>query len=253
MMNPIESKEKFPHLSKAPIVEAVIEFRVLPGDTWEPEKLKGALITALPDYSKKIEETKEFVYSLSMGGVSKKDDFGCVGYKLTSDDGYCIVQFNKQGFVFSRVKKYEKWNKFSEEARLLWKIYIKLLRPKKVKRIGVRFINHMLATKAPFNLSSYFINSPEEKQVEGWNLGRFFHQDLLVVTDTPYYVNLIKTVLPPPPNNEGGKVVIDIDVSINKDIDCDWVNLTEHLAKIHDIKNQTFFKNITEDKIKEFE
>ena len=117
------------HLSKAPIVEAVIDFRVLPTNIWEPEQLKESIIKELePSFTKKIEEGKEFVYSLSLDGAQpKQEELGCVGYKLTSEDGKFIVQFNKQGFVLSQVKDYQNWEYFSKNAEELWSTYFKLL------------------------------------------------------------------------------------------------------------------------------
>ncbi|MBU4305624.1 MAG: TIGR04255 family protein [Candidatus Omnitrophica bacterium] len=252
MTKPIDLKEKFPHLSKAPIVEAVIDFRVLPGDIWEPQKLKEAIIKELPSYAKKVDETKEFIYSLSMDGIQKKDEFGCIGYKLVSPDGYYIAQFNKQGFVLSRIKKYEDWDSFSSEALSLWTVYCRLVNPKKVKRIGVRFINHMVAAESPFDLRQYFNNPPEEKQVDNWNLARFLHQDCLIVSGTPYFANLIKTVIPSEPNKEGGIIVLDIDIFVNVDLECTWDNLSKHLTVMQEKKNKAFFLNVPKEKIREF-
>mgnify|MGYP001559946311 CR=1 FL=1 len=239
------------HLVKAPIVEAVVEFRVSPTTVWEPKRLKDALIKSLPFYQK-IEEGKEFVYSLSLEGAQpKQEELGCVGYKLTSDDGRYVVQFNKQAFVFSQVKDYKDWECLSDNAKQLWSIYCALLKPQKVKRIGVRFINHMRILSKSFSLASYFVNPPEEKQVEGWDLGRFIHHDVLAVPNTSYFVNLMKTVIPPTGENLG-KVVLDIDVSLDKDVECAWEKLDSHLLEMREIKNKAFFENIAEGRIGEY-
>ncbi|MEX1028043.1 MAG: hypothetical protein WD049_08560 [Candidatus Paceibacterota bacterium] len=42
--------EEFPHLPKAPLVEAVIHWQALPADAYEPAKLLGQLKELLPDY-----------------------------------------------------------------------------------------------------------------------------------------------------------------------------------------------------------
>ena len=244
----------FPTLSKAPIAEAVIDFRILPIENWNPPQLKESLIKELPSYSKKIEEGKEFIYSISVDGTqSKQEEFGCMGYKLTSEDGCNIVQFNRQGFVFSRVRQYQDWERFCNEARVLWAVYCKLLEPKKVKRIGVRFINHMVAVENPFNLKDYFNEPPKEQQIVDWNLVHFLYQDVLVVPKSPYWVNVIKTVLPPQPSKIGGIVVLDIDVFANIDIDeFSWESLYKHLEVMRLKKNEAFFSNVPKEKIEEF-
>jgi len=174
------------HLSKAPIVEAVIDFRVLSGDVWDPQQLKERILKELPSYSKKIEEGKEVVYSLSLDGTQPKEQhLGCTGYKLTSLDGNNVVQFNQHGFVFSRVKEYQDWEHSCSEAHSLWTTYCQLINPKGVKRIGVRFINQMGAKEAPLNLKDYFRTPPDEKQVDNWSLVQFLQRDVLAVPGTP--------------------------------------------------------------------
>ncbi len=139
-------------LSKPPIAEAVLDLRVLPGDGWNPQTLKDEILKELPIYSKKIEEGREIVYTVSLDGTQPKEQrLGCAGYKLTSDDGNHVVQFNKAGFVFNRVREYQDWNLFCDEARTLWTIYCKILNPQVIKRIGVRFINQMVAKETPFS------------------------------------------------------------------------------------------------------
>lgn len=46
----IDTSEKFPHLPKAPIVEAAIQWHAAPSDPFDPQRLHEALKDKLPEY-----------------------------------------------------------------------------------------------------------------------------------------------------------------------------------------------------------
>ena len=83
-------------------------------------------------------------------GTNIIKDIVHAGLKCQSEDSFYVVQFNKDSFVFSRLKPYEDWEKFSQEALRLWEIYCELPEPTEIGRIGLRFINR-LATKQSYS------------------------------------------------------------------------------------------------------
>ena len=141
-MTSIDLAETFPHLSKAPIVEAVIDIRVVPSVKWDEICLQSDLKQRLPDFPK-VEPLREARYQLTIGKQNNPtvEDLGCVGFKCQSSDNLHIAQFNKEAFVFSRLKPYLDWAQLRQEALRLWAIYFELLKPREVIRIGLRFIN----------------------------------------------------------------------------------------------------------------
>jgi len=46
----IDTSETFPHLPKAPIVEAAIQWKAAPADPFDPQRLLEALKDKLPEY-----------------------------------------------------------------------------------------------------------------------------------------------------------------------------------------------------------
>lgn len=117
---PIDLNEQFPHLSNAPIIEAVIDIRVVPETKWDETQLRDELTKRLPGYPK-IETIRESRFQLSAGRPDPVvEDFGCVGLKLSSSDNLYVGQFNKAAFVFSRLKPYENWSRFRDEAVLVY-------------------------------------------------------------------------------------------------------------------------------------
>ncbi len=242
--------EKFPHLNNAPIVEAVIDLQVVSIASWNDKLLKAKIQSQLPNYPT-IEEGREMKYILGL--QCPPQDLGCVGFRaISGGDGFYIAQFNQRGFTLSRVKKYDHWIPFCAETSQLWSLYRELLHPTAIKRIGVRFINRMLADYESRDFLAVFRNAPKEKQISGWELENFLHRDVLRIPNTDYRVNLIKTVVSSPTKQNEVAAILDCDVFYNQDLSCEWDDVAKHLRAMHWVKNKVFFESITKKKIKEY-
>ena len=249
MTSPINLSEKFQHLDKAPIVEAVIDIRIVPSEKWDEVSFQTALKQRLPDFPK-IECIREARYQLAPGkpGSPVVEDLGCIGLKLHSKDNLHIVQFNKGNFCFSRLKPYEDWERFTQEALKLLVIYCELLKPTEVGRIGLRFINRIAVKQATFEPSDYYKYPPESPKELGWPLANYLHHDVIQVPETPYAVNLIKTF-----QNVNGEVglILDIDVFMQNRFEFSKARIIECLEEMRWIKNKIFFSSLTDTTIKE--
>ena len=250
MAKPIDLKEKFPHLSKAPIVEAVFDIRVVPSVKWEEVSLQVDLKQRLPDFPKveTLRGARVQIVPPGQPGKPAFEDVGCVGLKLHSNDNLHIAQFNKGAFVFSRLKPYADWGKFSQEALRLWAIYCELLKPTEVRRIGLRFINRIAIKQSPVELADYYKYPPEPLKELNWPLSGYLHHDVIQVPETPYSVNLIKTVQNVP---EEIGLILDIDVFIQSQFKYDELRIIECLEEMQWVKNKIFFSSITEKALKE--
>ncbi len=250
MANPIDLKEKFPHLSKAPIVEAVLDIRVVPSVKWDETSLQAELKQRLPDFPKveTLRGSRVQIAPPVKPGSPAVEDFGCVGLKLHSNDNFHIVQFNKGGFVFSRLKPYADWGQFSQEALRLWAIYCELLKPSNVGRIGLRFINRIAIKQAPIELSDYYKYPPVPLKELNWPLAGYLHHDVMQVPETAYSVNVIKTV-----QNVSGEIglLLDIDVFMQSHFVYNELRIIECMEEMRWVKNKIFFCSLTEKLIQE--
>ncbi len=239
MANLIDLKEEFPHLSKAPIVEAALDIRVVPSVEWDETVLQRELKQLLPDYPK-IEplHRKKFQITPEKPII---EDFGCVGLKLHSVAKPHIAQFNNNAFVFSRLKPYENWQQFSEEALRLWGIYCELLKPKEVTRIGLRFINRIGIKQEKIELADYYKYPPTTPEELNWTLNYYLHHDVMKVPETSYAVNVIKTIQNIP---EKTGLILDIDVFMGTCFEYNESKLTEFLEEMRWIKNKIFFSSV---------
>lgn len=249
MTRPINLHEKFIHLSKAPIVEAVLDIRIVPSAKWDETNLQRELKQRLSNYPK-IETLREARYKLSPGKPDdfEVEDFGCVGFKLYSNDNLHIAQFNKAAFVFSRLKPYEDWGQFSQEALRLWTVYYELLRPAEVRRIGLRFINRIAIKQEKIELADYYKYPPEPLKELNWPLTGYLHHDVVQIPETPYSVNLIKTVQKVP--GEIG-LILDIDAFMQNHFEYTELRVIECLEEMRWVKNKIFFSSLTEKIIEE--
>lgn len=249
MIKTINPNENFPHLDKAPIVEAAIDIRIVPSGTWDEKIIQNELKNKLLDYPK-LEPLRETRYQFNPPEFNnpKIEDFGCIGLRLEAKNVPHIVQFNKTAFVFSRLKPYQDWQKFTQEAYRLFAIYYQLLRPTEIVRIGLRFINRIAVEQERIKFADYYKSPPETLKELNWPLGGHLHHDVIQVPGTNYSVNLIKTVQNIPGNIA---LILDIDVFMQDQFEYNEARLKETLNEMRWIKNKIFFSSLTPNAIKE--
>src|SRR6266446_4750720 len=132
-----DETERYPHLSKAPIVEAVVDFRVkLPSDF----KLEVflALRQQLEKQYPRFDEQQTIEQTLRQE-PGKPTEFstrvlGIHSHRLHSEDGKNIVQLRKDGFAFSRLSPYTTWEELFSEAWRLWQMYVEAAKPQEVSQ-----------------------------------------------------------------------------------------------------------------------
>ena len=248
MAKPINLQEKFPHLSKAPIVEAVLDIRVVPSVAWNESTLQTELKQRLPDFPKH-ETMRSAKFQLPAGTAAPAvEDFGCTGFKLHSSDNPHIVQFNKGSFVFSRLKPYADWEQFSRSALRLWAVYCELLKPSEIRRIGLRFINRVAIQQPTIELADYYKYPPASIKELNWPSGGFLHHDVMQIPETAYSVNVIKTI-----QNVPGEIglLLDIDVFTQNHFTYNELRIIECVEEMRWVKNKIFFSSLTDKLIQE--
>ena len=247
----INTTEEFSRLSRAPIIEAVIEIRVALESAWDEQKIELLFKDKLPDYpifSSQKEFKQEFQINVSPEMPAKQtfSDLGLRGFRFQSEDKYHIVQFNKDAFIFSRLIPYDNWHSFVDEAFRLWQIYSALAKPFEVLRIGLRFINRIPCPIEGFELDKYLRVVPQPPFDLDVPFTAFLHHDTLLIPNYPYNVNVIKTIQPSakPDENDFG-LIIDIDVFTTQKLPTDREILRHHLEEMRWLKNKVFFGSIT--------
>jgi uncharacterized protein (TIGR04255 family) len=244
----INLDEAFPHLTHAPIVEAVIEIRARAQSPWEEPAITEKIKPRLPDYPKVVSQG-QVMQEITLGGDQPKSvvhNRGWHGLLFQSEDGKNIAHFNRDGFMFGRLQPYQNWEHLYGEAMRLWKMYVEIAQPLECQRIGLRFVNRIEMLAGEVRCDDYI--HLQSHLITGLRLPLmgFFHQDTLAVPGYPLAVNVARTFQPPQTPNAGVAIILDIDAFTTMAFEMKQLDLAQHLPQMRWLKNKVFFGNITE-------
>ncbi len=246
----IDATERFEHLPGAPINEAVIGITAHITSPWDEAAVRNALKLRLGDYAYldtlrvvesevRVEPGKQPIQSVR--------DKGWKGHRVKSPDAKNVAQFNRDGFVFSRLRPYQDWARFISEAVRLWQVYREIAEPDEIGRLGLRYINRFPLSPNERDVGNYLQPAPQTPRGVGLVLGQFLHHDLLTVPEHPYAVRVVKT-LQEPQGREDPRcyAILDIDAFTQEAFEPVDKVLRARLEDLRWLKNKVFFGSITE-------
>ena len=245
----IDRGKDFGHLEHAPIVEAVIEIKCPPQVPWNEDTIPdevGKLLSGYQLLDSRSEYSQTVNFEDNVPIPESMEKVGWKGVRYRSEDESYIAAFNRDGFVFSRVGRYETWEKFSAEASRVWKVHRSLARPSDVHRIGLRFINRIRLPSSGIDLDDFIYPGPQPPKNLGFPIVSFLHKDTFAVPGNPYLINIIRTSSPSP--SAGGDVdyaiILDIDVYLQETFEVDDIKIEGHLEDMRILKNEVFWGSI---------
>jgi len=232
------------HLEKAPIVEALIDFRVLPRSEVTPETF-AALGTSMGRRypQKSIMQSVEARFGLEDGRPFNSLPMQReIGWTYRNDTE--IAQFRLDGFTFNKVEPYTTWGEVFGEAHRLWGIYVNAAQPAQVSRVAVRYINRMRVPAAT-ELRDYLAAPPllpaPIPQVVREFLTRVYVDDQMRNASAVIVQALEQSV-------EATTMTLLLDIDAFRE-----VNRTPHdpelpeiFQQLRELKNDIFFASITE-------
>lgn len=232
------------HLNNAPIKEALIDIRVkLPQDI-ELQVLGSLHSRIAKDYPKRDERIKmEAKFDGKTGDVTKTVSVD--GYLHRSLDGLNVVQFRRDGFTFSRLQPYQRWENLSEEANRLWRIYQDHTNPETITRVALRYINHITIPFPIRDLIDYFTSPPTVSEKLPQKLHSFLNRvvfpdpsskAIAIVTQSHEFQG----------STEAATIILDIDVFRDVTITVDNRKIWDIIASLRELKNKIFFESVTE-------
>lgn len=234
------------HYDKAPITEAIIDLRVRPRAELSLEEL-DQLQSGEVRYSQRelLFEAHGLIEVRPGGAASASARQEQHGFRFKSDDGKDIWQARKNGFAFSRLAPYQDWRVFRDEARRLWDIYRGRVKPDRLIRLAVRYINRIDIPQPGVDLKQFFRTSPEVSPELPQQLSGFFMQLRIAQDDLPGHLLLNQTIVPPP-NPSTVSVVLDIDLFGDQGIPEDEPKVWDYFERLHERKNEVFEACITD-------
>lgn len=244
------------HLARAPISEALIDFRVKPGSAVDLKALQR-----IPELLKSTYEQKSPIFewqtSLSVSptdGPHAKSAARELGVRLQSIGGRYVLQVRSNGFTLSRLEPYENWDTLLAETRLLWTVYVSSVQIESVARVATRFINNLQLPMQPGEEFGRYLTKPPEVPYElPQGVLSFMQHIVLREPEQELYANVIQLLQEGHVAVDHIPVMLDIDAYKPVVLPPDSDDLWTLLAQLREFKNAIFFASLTETAVGLFE
>lgn len=239
---------EYPLLKNAPITEAIIDIRIKLKEDFEVERflsLYDAISDQYPEKKTRHKWEGKFEFKKGEGPVSSGTE-AIDGYIFTSADAKQMFQARSDGFTFNRLRPYEKWEVFRDEAFRLWKLYRELVSPE-IFRVAVRFINKFdipLFPQPMLDFNEYLTAAPIVPDGLPQGVSSFLTRVVIHnpdVDETAIITQAFEQIVDP----KFLPIILDIDVFQQKETISEE-DAWQMLEELRHFKNKIFFASITE-------
>lgn len=244
------------HLKNAPIKEALIDIGVVESPTVTVKSLKEHFTNLLSSSYPNVKERRSFLATFGAveGAPSLSSQERIDGLFFSSLDEKRVIQTRLEGFTANRIKPYGNYEEFKSEAKVKWQQYKDFVKPDRVLRIGLRYINELQIPKqvtSTAQLQEIFDSFKFELLSSGPALEGFSLRMSFGRTDISAKANIHIEI--PPLNVQQKVVLFDIDVyrifAGNPKEEEIWSALDE----LREWKNEIFFSSLKEEHLKRYE
>lgn len=235
-------------LSKAPIVEAIIDLRLITANPVDLAKLEifcNHFANQFPVRKKSYAFSANFSFKYGQIEPGNSAQHNPLGFRLESSDGKRVLQVTGVSFTFSWLAPYESWEALRDYVKPLWEKYVEVLAPEAVTRTALRYINR-IEIPLPINDFDEYLSAPPHVPAK---LPQFVDSFLtrVVIPDPAQSAYVIimqasENVLPEP---NCLPIVIDIDAFKEFSVEPLSNSIWETLEQLRNIKNKAFFGSIT--------
>jgi len=241
--------EDYPILKKAPITEALIDIRVkLPSD-FDVKDIHSMYEPIKEEYPETQEQRiSEVKFELKTKGFVKPLSDKINGYRYISSDKKQIVQAKMDGFTFSRLHPYIKWEELRNEAYRLWQLYKGITSPESITRVAVRYINNLNIPMPIKDFSDYLTAPPTVPEGLPQEVSSFLSR--IVMHEPTIGASAIITQALEQIVTDKVPIILDIDVFKLQPEGIAEKDAWEIMGKLRHFKNKVFFSSIT-DNLKE--
>lgn len=247
----------FPHLSNAPIAEAVVEVRVRMARPVPPASF-AIFRDRLKDQFPKSQNIRFLASHLRFDSeeqVTTDVSNSLFGVRLDDADGKWVVQGKSDGLAVSRLPPYESWDGLIAALRSLWPVYVETFDPEVVLRLGVRYINRVpLPESDGVDLDLVLTGAPRIPPALPQTLTQFVTRVVLPMEEQGVVLTILQSLEPRSGDSVhgGGHVVLDIDAACDQSFGPDSADMWEKLNLLRHAKNVAFFGSLTEKTWRQF-
>ncbi len=233
------------YLKNAPIVEALIDIRAKNPSSFQVKEFSSLRETLKEDYPT-VDERRLLEWKGEIAGkqiAQTIEDKGLSGYFFKASDGKSVVQFRGDGFTFSRLAPYRKWETVLSEATRLWKLYSSKALPEVITRIAVRYINRLELLLPIYDFSDYLTAPPPIPDSLPQEVSQFLTK--VVIQESDITANIIQA-LERSSTPDHVAIILDIDVFKLRETGFDENSFWAEFEQLRELKNRIFFESITE-------
>jgi len=236
--------ERFPN---APITEALLDIRVSLPETISLSNLEGMQEAIKKRYPHKKPRSSNTIRVEMKENATEPEvtrTGGPDGFFFTSADQKQIIQARMDGFTFSRLKPYDRWETFRDEAKEIWGYYIKYAVPTTVTRIALRYVNRIEIPFPMRDFKDFVTTTPEIAPALPQGMTEFFMRLVIPEPNRKATVIINQTM---EPVESGSKLpfIFDIDVFRVMSFPVSEGEFWGQFEELRDLKNEVFFKSTT--------
>jgi uncharacterized protein (TIGR04255 family) len=236
------------HYERAPIAEAIIEVRC----ELAPE-------VTLDDLAK-VADSAQFTAAgpaiqisgrveVSQDGIKGDTSGQQIGHVFRRNDGLRLIQSRLNGFSYSILPPYERWETFCSEAWAAWLEYQRIIHPLKATRLGVRYVNRIDVPQNIIEIKDYLRTAIDISPYLPQMMAGYFMQAVVPLPRFNATATITSTVVPPP-SPDFSSLILDIDTWRDIEISFDLPGANEdirtQLEALREAKNQVFEACITD-------
>lgn len=242
------SDMKFPHLTRAPILEAVVEIRVatkLPVEVQRIAAVRDRLRGAFPT----VRPVHHFRSTFSIGEDGKAQqasDSEEAGFRLESADKMFVSIVRADSIMVSRQKPYTNWGDLLAMLRVVWREFCAEVTPTSVRRLGVRYINLIELGRDEESLRRTLTAGPSIPPAMPQQLVSFATRVVVPMPALNCVTAVVQELNPAAgPGPSGGAIIrLDVDAFSEDTIDAAWDTLAKRLEDLRTAKNTAFFGSL---------
>ena len=236
-------------LSKAPVVEAVIELRVATAQSGDIDSLVNWR-DLLKDRFPRGRHIHFFQAQMGVSDankVTKAIESQPTGVRLESDDGKWVVQGRLDALSVSRLAPYTGFEDLVEMTKSIWKSYVDAIAAQATVRLGVRYINRIEIKADGLNFDTILTAGPKIPSNLPQLFTEFMSRVVVQIPEQRVAVAVLQAFDPGPPFVQAGNSAIVLDIDAFSDIPHE-VNSGEvwrFMDTLRRVKNLAFFSSLT--------
>lgn len=244
------------HYPNAPITEALIDLRITHGHDFAIEdlgKIGEAIADSYPGQEPMYLHSGQLSLQQPEDPLLVETTHQHGGFRFVSQNKQQIFQARMDGFTFSTLSPYDRWETFRDEARRLWELYRPAARVESITRAAVRYVNRIDIPSAPTAQLEDYLRTYPEVSADMPNRGliaNFFMQVQLWQEDLDSLLIVNETPVVSPDDETAVSIQLDLDL-FQERFEEPWsadedAAVWRFLEQLHDRKNEVFEASITD-------